>query len=321
MLKRLHNGALLFMLIISLPKTYAQNKYKIELTDIDNFWKAFDNLKEAKSKKDSIDIIQLNYIDKATPNFKKFIRAKHYNSEWYVTQITRYPKYWRSLRAPSLQIKNKFQNIDKIYQTYKDNFPNFKNPTICIGIGCMGSGGITSKNLILIGAEIAVADSSVDISELPDYLKNILGNNSIEAYIAHEAIHTMQRGFPINEFFSLAKHKSLNLLNSCIVEGSCDFISTKFCGLNINQEVFKYGQLHEEELKILFKKAIKEKPFDFSEWLYNFTRIKDKPHDLGYYIGFKITESYYNKMSDKKKALQTILKRGRYKKVAKGGWL
>lgn len=306
MLGRLYYGTLIVILTLSLQVSYAQRNFKVELTDIDNFWNAFDKLKGAKSKKDSINTIQLYYIEQATSDFKKFIKEKHYNSEWYINLISRFPKYWRSLRVPSLQIKNKLQSIDRIYETYKNKCPNFNNPTICFGMGCLGSGGTTSKHLILIGVEIAVADSSVDISELPDYLKNVLGNNRIEAYIAHEAVHTMQRGFPVAEFFALAKNRRLNLLNACIVEGSCDFISMKYCGLNINQHVVNYGQLHENELKIQFSKAIKERPFDYSEWLYNFYSIKGKPHDLGYYIGFKITESYYDKTSDKNKALQTI---------------
>ena len=33
----------------------------------------------------------------------------------------------------------------------------------------------------------------------------------------------------------------------------------------------------------------------------------NKPADLGYYVGYKICESYYNKQKDKKKAIQEIL--------------
>jgi uncharacterized protein YjaZ len=64
-----------------------------------------------------------------------------------------------------------------------------------------------------------------------------------------------------------------------------------------------------------FKESIETAPFDYSKWLYNGDKSKDRPADLGYYTGYKITEGFYNNSKDKKKALRTILKRGKYKKV------
>jgi len=46
-------------------------------------------------------------------------------------------------------------------------------------------------------------------------------------------------------------------------------------------------------------------------------RSTERPADLGYYIGYKITEDYFNKSTDKENALKTILKIGKYKKVYK----
>ncbi len=46
---------------------------------------------------------------------------------------------------------------------------------------------------------------------------------------------------------------------------------------------------------------------DASNWLYQGDKAKDKPADLGYYVGYKIVESYYNKAKDKKQAIKDIL--------------
>jgi hypothetical protein len=43
-------------------------------------------------------------------------------------------------------------------------------------------------------------------------------------------------------------------------------------------------------------------------WLYQGEKAKDKPSDLGYYIGYKIVESYYKNAPDKKQAVRDILK-------------
>ena len=37
--------------------------------------------------------------------------------------------------------------------------------------------------------------------------------------------------------------------------------------------------------------------------------------DLGYYVGYAIAELYYNKQSDKQKALEWLLDRSKYKKI------
>ncbi len=51
-----------------------------------------------------------------------------------------------------------------------------------------------------------------------------------------------------------------------------------------------------------------------NDWLYNPNR-KDIPPDLGYFIGFKICEKYYNESSDKIKAIEFILNGNNYSKI------
>jgi uncharacterized protein YjaZ len=42
-------------------------------------------------------------------------------------------------------------------------------------------------------------------------------------------------------------------------------------------------------------------------WLYNGSQAKDRPADLGYYIGYKICEAYYQNAANKKQAVKDIL--------------
>ena len=42
-------------------------------------------------------------------------------------------------------------------------------------------------------------------------------------------------------------------------------------------------------------------------WLFNAGSSKDRPGDLGYRIGYKIAEAYYNNASDKEKAIQEMI--------------
>lgn len=58
---------------------------------------------------------------------------------------------------------------------------------------------------------------------------------------------------------------------------------------------------------------------DTSKWLFNATA--DKPGDLGYWVGYRIAKSYYQRAPDKRQALREILEMDDPKAfLAKSGW-
>jgi len=58
---------------------------------------------------------------------------------------------------------------------------------------------------------------------------------------------------------------------------------------------------------------------DLSKWLYNST--PKKPGDLGYWVGYRIVKSYYQRAADKRRALREILEMTDPKTfLAKSGW-
>jgi len=44
-----------------------------------------------------------------------------------------------------------------------------------------------------------------------------------------------------------------------------------------------------------------------TRWLYNGSSSDGRPSDLGYFIGFRIVQAYYQKASDKQQAVSDIL--------------
>jgi uncharacterized protein YjaZ len=61
-----------------------------------------------------------------------------------------------------------------------------------------------------------------------------------------------------------------------------------------------------KELSDEFRKEMFGK--DYSKWLYNGFSSKERPADLGYFIGYRICEAFYDQAEDKEEALNTILK-------------
>jgi uncharacterized protein YjaZ len=285
----------------------SQNKQIIETSDIENFWKAFDKLKYASNKKDSINIIQTEYIDKSTEFFKEFIKVRNFKAEEYVILIYKYPKFWNSIRKETENVKNRKDDIEKILDKYEKEIPNFKRPNVCFAIGCLRTGGTVSDNLILIGTEIAASTPKTEKYELSNWLKSVIGTiGDIVSMVSHETIHIQQKGGYLRD---LAEHT--------ISEGVADFLSEKISGLTIDKIAFKYGMENDCDLRKEFLQDYSKNKTDISNWLYNGSKSKNRPADLGYYIGYRIAEEYYNKITNKEKAILDLLNRKNYKKIFK----
>jgi uncharacterized protein YjaZ len=73
----------------------------------------------------------------------------------------------------------------------------------------------------------------------------------------------------------------------------------------------------EKEIETAFVADVGKK--DLSKWLYNST--PEKPADLGYWVGYRIVKSYYQRASDKHQAIREILQMTDPKAfLAKSGW-
>ena len=269
-------------------------------------------LNKAVTKQDSIDIIQKHYMDKASADFREFIKIRNFTAAEYVEKIGRYPLYWRSIRPRTENIEDQLSELDNVVAKLEAAIPNYRQPNICFAIGCLRTGGTTSENLVLIGAEIAAADDSVEKSELPPRLRAIIGKTGgITSMVAHEIIHTQQIDKRIIIFGSNP------LLEQTIIEGVADFLTYEILGLTINQYIHNYGRQNECSLLKEFEADLTSEPKDFTNWLYNRGKMVDRPADLGYFIGFKIAESYYQKQIDKSEAIRQLLNQKKYSKIYK----
>lgn len=278
----------------------------ISAVDIDHFWRAYDMLNSAQSKEDSIAIVQTEYINRASNHFKTFIRIRKFTAEEYIKIIGRYPQFWNSVRPLTENIKNRKGEIDAILQKFEMELPGYKIPDVCFAIGCLRTGGTIDDELILIGSEIAAANNQVVKDELSPWLKSIIGTTGdIVSMVAHEAVHTRQKG-------SL---RNAELLVPVLNEGIADFITEKITGLNINAQLHDYGRAHACEIRDEFNQAIRQKHTDLKPWLYNGNNAGDRKPDLGYYVGYTIAELFYEKQPDKQKALNWLLDRSKYKKI------
>jgi hypothetical protein len=283
---------------------FENNKY-LQTLDIDHFWIAFDNLTKCNSHIDSIDCIQKTYIDNATDGLINYLDKNGFTAETYISTISHYSKFYSSIRRNTYEVKKTSAIVESVFSKFKDIYSNFKPFKVCFAIGVIKNGGQALDNCVFIGSEITTSTKDADLTEFTNIaLKKVLASDEdilqrIKNFVAHECVHTQQKT-PID-----SNAISCELLYDVMKEGFCDFIGELVSGSQINKVAQDYGNMHEKELWREFKNEICKD--SYSNWLYNYATAKDRPADLGYYIGYKIAKEYYQNSIDKKQAIIDII--------------
>jgi len=293
----------------SIKKTIEKNrralndpeKMLILTSDIDNFWKIYDEIGKPGADK----LLMNNYIIKGSQGLRTFFELR---MNLRVTNIIETVKkkrtYFESIRPVTQQIYKFKPRIIEAAKKLKELYPAAIFPPTTFAIGTFGAFGTTDGGSgQLIGVEFLCDTNTVQKGELSNWEKSVVSDTSrILGILIHELIHVEQQT-------SLPQ----TLLEKAIHEGAADFITQLVLGYHLNSNLHVYGNAHEKELFVKFKKQMDGE--DISDWLYNgFSVKKGTPADLGYYIGYKICEAYYNKATDKKQAIKDILTIQDYKK-------
>jgi hypothetical protein len=279
-----------------------ENKKNVLTLDIDHFWEAFDNLKNCKTFADSVNSFQQLYLDRATDGLIDFIRVREFQAEKYVKLISKYSKFYKSLQKNTFEVKKSEQIIEAVFSKFKEIYPNFKPFKVCFAMGIMNTGGTISNNFVLIGTEITTSTKQMDLSEFEnnEYRRTFEGSEDlqtkIKSLVAHECVHT-QQAKSIDPYAIKCE-----LLYRVLREGSADFVAELVSG---NLKTNEYGDKNEKQIWVDFKNELCNE--NSNNWLYNSSTVKNKPADLGYFIGYKIAKEYYNNSSDKKQAVNDII--------------
>jgi Predicted Zn-dependent protease (DUF2268) len=256
--------------------------------DIDNFWEAFDIF----SKDTTANPFGKHYIDVGSAGVKGFTPHRIQSAEHLLGTVRRRRTDYEKVRQNTLHMKDKEKQCRSAFYALKYWYPEAVFPPVYFVIGAYNSGGTFNEEGLFIGAEM-----QTDINNIP-YL------------VAHELIHFQQKNW--------AEYPTL--LQQSIVEGSADFLGELISGANTNQKANDYGNRHEELLCREFVTRMDSTLY--VDWLYGVSRKDDRPNDLGYWIGYKITEQYFNKAADKRMAIKEILDIKDYKAfLNKSGYL
>ena len=290
---------ILFFLFCS--TVFAQNiSGNFVTADIDNFWIAYDKIITAKDSTQQYDYLNRYFIAQATPGQLAMMKARGYTSKSYIEAIKKYPIFWSSIRLNMSKARGFSEAISENVARLKRLYPDLRPAKIYFTVGAFKSGGTTMDSLVLIGSEIAMADKQTDVREfqtampgLFDYFKT----NPIHTLVftnVHEYVHTQQKTTQAN-----------NLLGQCVLEGVAEFLAEKAMGEPSTLPALSYGKTHRKRVQDVFSSVMFNESNGF--WLYSNDENEFGIRDLGYYVGYAIGESYYNKSTSKSQAIKEMI--------------
>jgi len=257
------------------------NEVNFYTDDIANFWKVFDE----SYPKFEATAFQAKYLDVGSKGLKGFLANRIESGEHIAQIVNDNLHYYMAIRESSLAIGKKRKRFYECFSNLKKIYPQAVFPDVYFVVGAKNSGGTAFSGGLIIGAEM-FGEQSKDF-------KPIIDINYVDEVVAHELIHFQQQYAESN-----------SLLAQCIKEGAADFICELIAGGHSNGEIHNYGDAHSKELWNEFLARINDS--DWTNWLYQSTD-KSRPKDLGYWIGYKITKSYYMKTKNKMDAVKDIL--------------
>jgi hypothetical protein len=273
-------------------------------TDVAHFWEAWHAMAGARTRADSLQLLQTLYFDRGTPGLRDFTTSRIGSADKLLATIQRRPRYYAAVERTTQDLSVVVPELRKDLRTFARLYPGAAFPDVYFTIGRLNSGGTTGDAGLLIGTEMYSADSTTPRDELTDWERSVLHSpGAIPCLVTHELVHYQQPDLT----------EQPPLLVAVIREGSADFVAELACGSTINVEAYRWADQHRAELIAEFRQ--KMDGTDYSGWLYGVNQVPGRPADVGYWMGYQISKAYYDQASDKAQALRHILRPSDYKRL------
>jgi len=278
----------------------SKTEHQFVTTDIDNFWNAFDKIVVEDDSKKQLKILNEDFIEKASSGQKKMFRLRKYKPQEYIDAINDYPLFWNSIRANMNKAGSFANEISNGVNNFKKLYPKMNAANVYFTVGVFRSPGTTLDSDVLIGSEFAFGDLSTVTSEFEsekqyvvDYFKQDPIKN-ISFLNVHECVHTQQESAT-----------GENLLTQCLREGVAEFLAVKSMNVPSPSPAISFGQKNRNGVVKAFKSFMFND--DYSYWLWSIEENKFNQRDLGYFIGYDIAETFYNKSNQTLESLEKLI--------------
>lgn len=280
---------LLSSFAVQAQPNYPSSPYEAKLIfeDVDRFIEVFNSLTKSS---DTLKILDEEYLTNGSSGLKEYISRHGLTASMLTKALANYPEVYNQLAKEFPKEKKKYQ------KKYTAEMVRYK---------AVINDAMFPPTYFLVGAYRGIAQASRP-GQLVTIEKNWDNPDRKFSTIIHELTHFQQaRALGFGEYAS-TYGKENNMLDLILREGGAEFVTYYLVRKNTKSYPrLNYVNEREAELKDRFKKDLVNQ--DKSYWLWDSIDQDEVPILLGYTLGFKICEAYYEKASDKKQALKDIL--------------
>ena len=262
---------------------WSQSRATLDISDVDLFYRLYD----ATDGRPTAEQVQSGYIDVGSPGLRTFFDARRTTAVRVAEAIASRPEIYRQARECSSVLPRVKDQVDAALAKLVSLYPEARLPSVTLAVGrgrpvAIGS----SVTGIQVGLEALCATDFIE----PDIEDRFVG------VLVHEYVHAQQNP-------GLTEKTDLSVLETALLEGGAEFVTEVLIG----RPAYTYFEPlvggREHEIETAFSADLDKT--DLSDWFYNST--KEKPSDIGYWVGYRIARSYYEKASDKAAALKEIM--------------
>ncbi|MGQ4661451.1 DUF2268 domain-containing putative Zn-dependent protease [Lysobacter sp. F6437] len=254
----------------------------IETGDVARFYEIYD----AADGKPTAEVLQRDYLDPGSEGLHTLARLRRVDGESIAAAIAKRPQIYSEARECVAVLPRVHDRLAAAMVSLGKLYPDARFPPITVAIGRgkpVAVGGHASG--VQVGLEALCATDFIN----PDIEDRFVG------VAAHEFAHVQRTA-------DFSDQENVTVLAISLEEGLAEFVTELTTGAVAYAYMEDLVAGRETEVETAF--LADADSTELSDWVYNST--PDKPGDLGYWVGYRITKAYYQQADDKQQALRDI---------------
>jgi hypothetical protein len=288
------------VLLAQAPATYAQQVLtgdvsadpataELVFADIENFIRAQEAMLAGA---EPARALETEYFGKASPGLRMFVEKYDLTPERILVAMKERPEAYERIPAVLEALQARVPSFRETLADVQRAIPNAVFPPTYFVVSAhrgIGSGSIEGP---LLSVEKNTPES--------------IQGGDLEPTLVHEMIHIQQLAATGEQYFAIFSGEERTLLALSIREGASTFFAEIISGGSEHKNRARdYYLAHEDELWPAF--AAEMHGLEMGEWLWEKPSDPEMPQDLGYAIGARIVEAYYDRAEDKGRAAGEIM--------------
>jgi hypothetical protein len=261
---------------------------EIRTADVELFYRLYD----AARGNPSIETLRREYLEAGSEGLRHFIPHRIISASRLSEQIVRNPSVYRKARRCAAKLPAVRARIATALARLHTLLPDAKFPPVIFLIGRNSAGGTTSPAGVLIGLETICR---------ANWLQRNL-EDRVVYLVVHEYIHAQQPKVLLTDDPLDWKRP---VLEHVLVEGVAEFVGELISGSASNSHLQVWTRGREKEISAAFRDQMNST--NVNKWLYNGVGTREKPGDLGYWVGYRIAKCYHERAVDKAAAVRELI--------------